>query len=617
MKKFRSLSFRIPIIIISMILLLVSILAVLSVFSSGRAIKKTALEGFHSTISGFSYVLDMVLHEQKLAISTYSQSPILLDGILYRNDENLKTLALDTLKKFSSVNEYSINLGISDINGNIILDDANPNLIGKSLNEEHSDLMTMLRENNYNAVYDNKIVMSSTTGAHAILLCVGIRDLNNNVAGIVYLNLDLEKINSYFLDNIPFSGRVSVINNNNMEILLSSDSQEIGQKLSSDFDVIKNTKSGIIEDYHYRSDNAKRTLAYNRIMEMPWTITLSKPNGEIYREIANSIIRILIIAPSFMILFSLFIFIYINTITKPLIKLTLEAKEISEGNLIYKKLNINSKDELGELALSFQDIKHKLSSVIKNVMASSDEISMSSRELSQQAVNLSSRTESQAASLEETASSMEEMASTIKSSTEQAVEGNNMMIDSRDAVKNACDIILETTRNIEEVNDASNKIKDITKIIEDIAFQTNILALNASVEAARAGDMGKGFAVVASEVRNLAQTTQSSVKDITNLVDNAYEKINKATESVRASQEIFIEIQSKIDDTARIMQDISSTAIEQNAGVEQVNKAVADMDIITQKNASLVEEASSATEVLLNKSLDLVDYMSFFKLDDK
>ena len=129
--------------------------------------------------------------------------------------------------------------------------------------------------------------------------------------------------------------------------------------------------------------------------------------------------------------------------------------------------------------------------------------------------------------------------------------------------------------------------------------------------------MGKGFAVVAAEVRNLAQTTQSSVKDITNLVDNAYEKINKATESVRASQEIFIDIQKKIDNTARIMQDISSTAVEQNAGVEQVNKAVADMDIITQKNASLVEEASSATEVLLNKSLDLVDYMSFFKLDDK
>ncbi|MBW5395075.1 methyl-accepting chemotaxis protein, partial [Brachyspira hampsonii] len=122
------------------------------------------------------------------------------------------------------------------------------------------------------------------------------------------------------------------------------------------------------------------------------------------------------------------------------------------------------------------------------------------------------------------------------------------------------------------------------------------------------------FAVVASEVRNLAQTTQSSVKDITHLVDNAYEKINKATESARASQDIFNELQEKIENTAKIMRDISSTAVEQHEGVEQVNKAVTDMDMVTQQNAALVEEASSSANALLNQAEELVNAMSFFKV---
>ena len=266
------------------------------------------------------------------------------------------------------------------------------------------------------------------------------------------------------------------------------------------------------------------------------------------------------------------------------------------------------------MANSFFDMRDRLSEIIVKVRTSADEIRMNAKELSQGSMDLSRRTESQAASLEETASSMEEMASTIKSSTDQSVEGNKMMIDSRTSIQNAGEIILETTKNIEEVYDASAKIKDITKIIEDIAFQTNILALNAAVEAARAGEQGRGFAVVASEVRNLAQTTQTSVKDITHLVDNAYDKINKATESARESQEIFNDIQQKIEETSKIMQDITSTAIEQQSGVEQVNKAVANMDTVTQQNAALVAEVSSSSNSLLNQAVELAEAMKFFKV---
>ena len=206
------------------------------------------------------------------------------------------------------------------------------------------------------------------------------------------------------------------------------------------------------------------------------------------------------------------------------------------------------------------------------------------------------------------------MASTIKSSTEYSITGNNMMISSKSSIDEAGDIIIQTTKNIEEVYDASTKIKNITKIIEDIAFQTNILALNASVEAARAGDQGKGFAVVASEVRNLAQTTQSSVKDITDLVENAYDKINKATETAHHSQEIFADLRAKIDETANIMRGISSAAVEQQSGVEQVNRAVSEMDGATQMNNALVNDAENASKDLVAQANSLQQAMKFFKL---
>ena len=220
----------------------------------------------------------------------------------------------------------------------------------------------------------------------------------------------------------------------------------------------------------------------------------------------------------------------------------------------------------------------------------------------------------QASHLEETASSMEQIASTIKSSADNSVRGNRMMQDSEKSVQEAGDIIEATTNNIELVFEASNKITDIIKIIENIAFQTNILALNAAVEAARAGEQGKGFAVVASEVRNLAQTSQSSVKDITALIADSNEKIKTATETARKSKEIFMDIEQKIEDTSKIMQDISAMAVEQQAGVDQVNIAVSQMDQSTQQNASLVEEATASSEALMGQARELVELMHFFKV---
>ena len=208
---------------------------------------------------------------------------------------------------------------------------------------------------------------------------------------------------------------------------------------------------------------------------------------------------------------------------------------------------------------------------------------------------------------------MEEFASGIKNSTQRSSDISTIMDEVKTSLEHAANIVGETALNIEDVNEASTKIKDITKMIENISFQTNILALNAAVEAAGAGEHGKGFAVVASEVRNLSQTSQSSVKEITNLIDDSVEKINKATGSVRESKEIFTELEEKIKNAAKLILDITSTMREQSIGVEQVNKAIYNMDINTQKNASLANETSNLSSELLNKSKELNEKISFFK----
>ena len=298
---------------------------------------------------------------------------------------------------------------------------------------------------------------------------------------------------------------------------------------------------------------------------------------------------------------------HINSIIK-------EAKEIEIGNLTYVSNEHKRKDELGILFNSFSNMRKKLTEIITQVNSSSQKISSAAQELANGNADLSRRTEAQAASLEETASSMEEMASTIKSSTSHSVEGNNMMKESMESIRNAGAIIVETTNSIEEVNEDSEKIKNITKVIEDIAFQTNILALNAAVEAARAGDQGKGFAVVASEVRNLAQNSQTSAKDITNLINIIYEKISKSAEKAKESQQIFEDLEKKLEETSNIMRDISETAIEQQAGVDQVNIAVSQMDTVTQQNAALVEQSTAAADSLLNEARELEEAMRFFRL---
>ena len=611
MKKINSLSFRIPVIITLISIVLIVIILSIAVNFANIGISKSRFEGFQNTVQAYAKLFDSILVSQMALPKTYSLAPAIIDSLVNRNENTLRNL-LNSLKQFNNANEYSINTVVTDLDGNVVMD-AIGNTSG-SMTDRRPTLWGKLKSNNYEFTFDDKLVTSKDTGVHSIAVGGGIKDSSNNLIGVVFVIIDWKLIhNNYFTDiALGKTGRILAIDSTLTDMMDNLYDQIGSTAVSAYKTVFDNNLSQGRLSYIYMGQD--RTGSYTKMKNMNWIVAMSMFDSEIYSTNRDLIIISSIVAIIAIALLAAFVYLFIKRLMGHLNSIIREAKEIEIGNLTYVANEHKRKDELGILFESFKGMRQKLTEIISKVNDSSQKITCAAQELSNGNADLSRRTEAQAASLEETASSMEEMASTIKSSTSHSVEGNNMMKESMDSIRNAGSIIAETTKSIEEVNEDSEKIKNITKVIEDIAFQTNILALNAAVEAARAGEQGKGFAVVASEVRNLAQNSQTSAKDITNLINVIYEKINKSAEKAKESQQIFEDLEKKIEETSNIMRDISETAVEQQVGVDQVNTAVAQMDTVTQQNAALVEQSSAAADSLLNEAKELEQAMRFFKL---
>ena len=612
MKKLQSLKVKMPLIIISMVAFFILILIIITEIKASDSIKNATYTGYNNTVLGYASLIDTWFDDQLAIASIYGTSEELI-RYLQLKTEDLKVIALNNLKKFKSLNEYAINIGLSDSLGNILLDSDNPDLVGQNVFNIHPDLREKIN-NNSKGVFGENITHSLTTGGWSLILLEKITDANNQLIGYLYVMLDWTTLNKNHIEPLVIgkTGSMYAVDKN-LVIKIHSRIENINGTAPEQFRDAFNLGKGILS---YVFGGEKRVSSVITLKSQPWVLGISATEAEIYEANRVLMIMMVVISVVAIVVISIFISIFTMSITKPLHLLVGVAKEIADGDLRTTKQKIKRKDELGELSNAFVAMRKKLVDTIRTVEESANNITMAAKELSEQNTDLAHRTESQAASIEQTSASMTEISSTIRDSAENSIYGSKMILDSKSSVENAGNIISETTSNIEEVHDASSKIKDITKIIEDIAFQTNILALNASVEAARAGEQGKGFAVVAAEVRNLAQTTQTSVKSITDLIENVYEKIDKATGTARESQEIFIEIQNKIDDASKIMEGISNSAVEQQNGIDQVKIAIAEMDSTTQKNAALVEEATASAELLFAQSKELMDAIHLFKLPD-
>jgi methyl-accepting chemotaxis protein len=303
-----------------------------------------------------------------------------------------------------------------------------------------------------------------------------------------------------------------------------------------------------------------------------------------------------------------------RSISRPIGEAVKVAQRVASGDLS-GSIDARGTDETGLLLRALKEMNDNLQGIVARVRHGTDAIAHGSREIASGNMDLSSRTEQQASSLEETASSMEELTSTVKQNGENARQANQMAQSASSVASKGGQVVAKVITTMESINASSKKIVDIIGVIDSIAFQTNILALNAAVEAARAGEQGRGFAVVATEVRNLAHRSASAAKEIKILIDDSVHQVNLGSTLVNQAGSTMEEIVSSVRRVTDIMAEITSASNEQEAGIEQINQAITEMDAVTQQNAALVEEAAAASEALQEQAGILAEAVSVFKLD--
>ena len=293
----------------------------------------------------------------------------------------------------------------------------------------------------------------------------------------------------------------------------------------------------------------------------------------------NAVMRTFAIVLVVAIMLSVMINIFITRLITQPIKETIEViKKVAEGDLT-QEIDIDSKDEIGELASSINTMRTKMGEAVGQSLSISQILSDSSSR--------------QAAALEETSASMDEMASMTKQNASNTGEANKLMVAAKQSIEKANVSMSDLTTSMKEIASASEQTQKIIKSIDEVAFQTNLLALNAAVEAARAGEAGAGFAVVADEVRNLAMRATDSAKNTAFLIADIVNKVKGGETLVSITNNVFSEVTVSSTKVVQLMGEIAAASQEQSQGIDQVNNAMGEMNRVTQQNAANAEELAA------------------------
>lgn len=284
---------------------------------------------------------------------------------------------------------------------------------------------------------------------------------------------------------------------------------------------------------------------------------------------------------------------------------------LAQGDL-EKELQEPFIPELDKLRTDFNEAIDTLRKTMRRVNRNTSAIRSGTDEIRAASDDLSKRTEQQAASLEETAAALNEITNTVRKTAEGSNRARHVVHAAKNEAEQSDEVVRQAVDAMNSIEKSSGQISQIIGVIDEIAFQTNLLALNAGVEAARAGEAGRGFAVVASEVRALAQRSAQAAKEIKTLISTSAEEVERGAERVGEAGKVLRRIVAKVAEINEVIVEITASAQEQSASLEQVNTAVTQMDQATQQNAAMVEQSTAATHALSRETAELAQMIAQF-----
>ncbi|MEZ4109357.1 methyl-accepting chemotaxis protein [Salmonella enterica] len=430
--------------------------------------------------------------------------------------------------------------------------------------------------------------------------------LESAAADIGKLRADLEKFRT---------GDHGSIDKATTDVIYNSSYQLLTRAIVPMYDALK---AGRGDEYVQLSNQPRRELRRN------FTAAIEQYNTEIDKLIRddkqqitgwvdtcrNVLIAALVIGLLIVFLTDRYLVRYL---VKPLECIQAHLQILADGKLQTRIMDMG-KNCAGKLVPFIQDMQDNWVRTVSDIRSSSHEIYRSAGEIAAGNTDLSSRTEEQASALEQTAASMEELSAVVKQNADNASQASQLAQTASQAANKGGEIVGHVVSTMNNISASSQKIVDIIAVINSIAFQTNILALNAAVEAARAGEQGRGFAVVASEVRNLAQRSAQSAKEIEGLIAASADSVKTGSEQVALAGEAMAKIVRDVTNVTDIMGEIASASAEQSKGITQVGQAVVEMDSVTQQNAALVEQSSAASASLEEQARRLTEIVSIFQL---
>jgi methyl-accepting chemotaxis protein len=415
-------------------------------------------------------------------------------------------------------------------------------------------------------------------------------------------NFDPKKVDELANAQKPVIGKnIALVQKILRDDSLLEDEKKIYQKAVGQITEYQTAAVGVIEmvaaDVNaatmYISTAEEKYMSLNQTLKALLQLErkLSEEKYASSQKAANLVITIfgivLVVAIVLSILISLLV---ARMVTRPIVKTIGVISEVAEGDLT-QDIVIDSKDEVGELAEAVNAMRVKVGDAVGQAMNISRQLSDSAS--------------SQASSIEETSASVDELSSMTKRNAESTSEADKLMSGASRAAGEANNFMKELTASIKEIAAASEQTKKIIKNIDEIAFQTNLLALNAAVEAARAGEAGAGFAVVADEVRNLAMRATASAKDTSALIDDIAKKVTRGAELVVVTDGSFTQVADSAMKVSELMREIAAASREQSQGIEQINKAIAEMSHETQQNAAISEELTAAMSMFKTEQQDM------------